>query len=162
MVPHPNRMRALNGLALDLASRQQSTGYRCLLTGVCWIMLALVAMQALSPAVGSGASMVGTAVVQPVVSTIHAVTAETAVRDPFDAQPATSESFTAGRDHHASTSMQVGDDVDPDDDGGLTIALTTSSRLVSLPVGALAPRLEPRRPLGRTEAPPDRPPTSAA
>jgi hypothetical protein len=156
-------MRALNGLALDLAPRQPCIGNRCLLVGVCWIMLALVAVQVLSPVVGSGASMAGTAVVQSVVSTVHAVTAGTVVGDPFDAQPAASESLTADRDHHASSaSMQAGDDVDPDDGGGLTIALAAPSRLVSLPIGALAPQSEPRRPMGRTEAPPDRPPISAA
>ena len=155
-------MRALNGLALDLAPRQPSIGTRCLLTGVYWIMLALVAMQALNPAVGSGASLAGTAVAQPVLSAVHPATADTAINDRFDAQRATPGLLNPDQDHASSTSMQAGDGLDPDDDDGFTVAIAAPSRLVSLPIGALAPRLEPRRPLGRTEAPPDRPPTSAA
>jgi hypothetical protein len=155
-------MRALDGLTLDLAPRQPSIGNRCLLAGAYLIMLLLVALPALCPAMGSGAGVAGTALVEPVVSAVHPASTATDVVDRLDAQSAASWQLNPDQDHRASsTSMQAGDDVDPDDDG-LSLALASSSRLLSLPTGALAPRPDPRRPLDRTEAPPDRPPTPAS
>ena len=155
-------MRAVHGLTLDLVPRQQGIAHRCWLAGAYWIMLLLVVVPALSPAVSSGASVVGTVMVQAVVSAVHPVTAGTAVGDPSDTQRASSGLVNPDPDHRASSgSMQSGDDVDPDDDG-LSLALATPSRLLSLLTGALASRPEPRRPLDRTAAPPDRPPTSVA
>jgi hypothetical protein len=154
-------MRVLDGFALDLAPHQPGIAQRRLLAGIYLIMLVLAAVQVLCTAIGSGASVAGPALVQPAVSTVHSVSAGASVRDWSNAQSAAGDLVNPDQDHRASSaSMQVGDDVDPDDDG-VAFALALPHWLVSLPTGALAPRPEPRRLLGRREAPPDRPPTSA-
>jgi hypothetical protein len=156
-------MRVLDRFALDLTPHLPGLGQRRLLAGVYLTVLVLAAMQALCTALGSGASVAGSARVEPAVSTVHSVGAGTSVRDWSNVQSAAADLVNPDQDHRAgSASMQVGDDLDPDDDGGLTIALAAPHWLVTLPAGMLAPRPEPRLLLGRSEAPPDRPPTSAA
>jgi hypothetical protein len=155
-------MRALDGLALDLAPRQSGIGTRCLPLGAYWIMLLLMAIQALCPSLASNPSVAASAALQPLVSAVQQVNLGTDVRDPLDAQSAASAQLNpVDNDRAGSASMQAGDEVDPNDDG-FAAAFGASSPLLSLPTGALAPRLEPRRLLGRSDAPPDRPPTSAA
>jgi hypothetical protein len=155
-------MRTLDGLTLDLAPRQPGIGTRCLPAGAYWIVLVLVAMQALCPWLGSSASVAATGVLEPVVSAVQLVNDGAAVRDPFEAQSAASGLFAPAQDDHASSaSMQAGDEVDPADDG-LALGLATSSPLLSPPTTVLAQRLQLPRPVGRSEAPPDRPPTSVA
>src|SRR5947209_15556851 len=155
-------MRALDGLAVDLAPRHSGIGTRRLPVGAYWIMLLLLAMQALCPSLASSPSVVASAALQPLVSAVQQVNVGTAVSDPFEAQSGASAQFNPVDDHRAgSASMQAGDEVDPEDDG-FAQAFGASSPLLSLPTGAIAPRMEPRRLLGRSDAPPDRPPTSPA
>jgi hypothetical protein len=155
-------MRVLDGFALDLAAYLPALGKRRLLAGVYLTMLVLAAMQALCTAVGSGASVAGPTRVQQIVSAVQPVSAGTSVRDWSTVQRPAPDLLNPEQDHGASSaSMQVGDDVDPDDDG-IAFAFASPYWLVGLLAGALAPRSEPRQLLGRSEAPPDRPPTSAA